>query len=63
MDFAIDQQQYLQGCLPIVFLTYYKLYGLMPGGGRADPDGPRRRRQDERRHGPGQHGHDSLKRS
>ncbi len=34
MLFAIDQQQYLQGYLPIVFLTYYKLYGLVPGGGQ-----------------------------
>lgn len=30
MDFAIDQQQYLQGYLPIVFLTLYKRYGLLP---------------------------------
>jgi len=40
MDFAIDQQQYLQGYLPIVFLTYYKLYGLMPGGGQPVLTGP-----------------------
>ena len=40
MDFAIDQQQYLQGYLPIVFLTYYKLYGLMPGGGQPILTGP-----------------------
>ena len=33
MLFAIDQQQFLQGYLPVVFLTYYNLYGLMPGGG------------------------------
>jgi simple sugar transport system substrate-binding protein len=38
--FAIDQQQYLQGYLPIVFLTYYKLYGLMPGGGQPILTGP-----------------------
>lgn len=31
--FAIDQQQYLQGYLPIVFLTNYIQYGLLP----ADP--------------------------
>jgi len=31
MAFAIDQQQYLQGYLPIVFLTLYQRYGLMPG--------------------------------
>lgn len=30
MDFAIDQQQYLQGYLPIVILTLYKRYGLLP---------------------------------
>jgi simple sugar transport system substrate-binding protein len=30
MDFAVDQQQYLQGYLPIVFLTLYKRYGLLP---------------------------------
>ncbi|MBS3934520.1 MAG: sugar ABC transporter substrate-binding protein [Truepera sp.] len=31
MAFAIDQQQYLQGYLPIVFLTLYIQYGLLPG--------------------------------
>jgi simple sugar transport system substrate-binding protein len=30
--FAIDQQQYLQGYLPVVFLANYAKYGLMPGG-------------------------------
>jgi simple sugar transport system substrate-binding protein len=40
MLFAIDQQQYLQGYLPVVFLTYYKLYGLMPGGGQPVLTGP-----------------------
>jgi simple sugar transport system substrate-binding protein len=30
--FAIDQQQYLQGYLPIVFLTQYKKYGVVPTG-------------------------------
>ncbi len=30
--FAIDQQQFLQGYLPIVFLANYAKYGLMPGG-------------------------------
>ncbi|MCX7975267.1 MAG: sugar ABC transporter substrate-binding protein [Candidatus Aminicenantes bacterium] len=29
-SFAIVQQPYLQGYLPITFLTLYKLYGLMP---------------------------------
>jgi simple sugar transport system substrate-binding protein len=32
MMFAIDQQQYLQGYLPIQLLKLYKLYGLMPAG-------------------------------
>jgi simple sugar transport system substrate-binding protein len=40
MLFAIDQQQYLQGYLPITFLTLYKLYGLMPGGGQPVYTGP-----------------------
>jgi simple sugar transport system substrate-binding protein len=30
MAFAVDQQQYLQGCLPIVFLTNYIQYGTVP---------------------------------
>jgi simple sugar transport system substrate-binding protein len=38
--FAIDQQQYLQGYLPIVFLTLYKLFLLMPGGGQPVLTGP-----------------------
>jgi len=32
MLFAIDQQQYLQGYLPVVFLTLNAEYGLMPAG-------------------------------
>lgn len=40
MLFAIDQQQYLQGYLPVVFLTYYNLYALMPGGGQPVLTGP-----------------------
>ena len=51
MLFAIDQQQYLQGYLPIVFLTLYKLYGLHAGRRPAGAHRPRLRRQDERRHG------------
>ncbi len=31
MMFAIDQQQYLQGYLPVVVLTLHAKYGLMPG--------------------------------
>jgi len=38
--FAIDQQQYLQGYLPVVYLTLYHLYGLMPGGGGVVLTGP-----------------------
>jgi len=29
MDFAIDQQQFLQGYLPVIFLASYAKYGLM----------------------------------
>ena len=36
--FAIDQQQYLQGYLPVVFLALYAKYGLIPGGDV--PSGP-----------------------
>jgi simple sugar transport system substrate-binding protein len=40
MLFAVDQQQYLQGYLPVVFLTYDNLYGLVPGGGQPVLTGP-----------------------
>jgi len=40
MLFAIDQQQYLQGYLPIVFLSLYKRYGTLPGGGGVVLTGP-----------------------
>lgn len=36
--FAIDQQQYLQGYLPVSFLALHAEYGLMPGGNV--PSGP-----------------------
>lgn len=36
--FGIDQQQYLQGYLPVVFLANYAKYGLIPGGNV--PSGP-----------------------
>lgn len=36
--FAIDQQQFLQGYLPVVFLANYSKYGLIPGGNV--PSGP-----------------------
>ena len=32
MMFAIDQQQFLQGYLPIQLLRLYNLYGVMPAG-------------------------------
>jgi simple sugar transport system substrate-binding protein len=40
IDFAIDQQQYLQGYLPVVLLTLYLETGTVPGGGRAIATGP-----------------------
>lgn len=36
--FAIDQQQFLQGYLPVAFLALHARYGLMPGGNV--PSGP-----------------------
>ncbi|MBV9635346.1 MAG: sugar ABC transporter substrate-binding protein, partial [Methylobacteriaceae bacterium] len=30
MEAAIDQQPYLQGYLPVVFLTEYARYGVIP---------------------------------
>ncbi len=36
--FCIDQQQYLQGYLPVSFLAMHARYGLMPGGNV--PSGP-----------------------
>jgi len=36
--FAIDQQQFLQGYLPVIFLANYAKYGLIPGGNV--PSGP-----------------------
>ncbi len=40
IDFAIDQQQYLQGYLPVVLLTLYIETGTVPGGGQAIATGP-----------------------
>jgi simple sugar transport system substrate-binding protein len=41
MSFAIDQQQYLQGYLPLVFLDLYKRKnGQSVGGGTTVPSGP-----------------------
>lgn len=38
--FAADQQPYLQGYLPIVFLTQYHLYGVLPDRGEVVDTGP-----------------------
>ena len=38
--FAVDQQPYLQGYLPIVFLAERKRYGLFPAQGEVIPTGP-----------------------
>jgi simple sugar transport system substrate-binding protein len=41
LNFAIDQQQYLQGYLPIVFLYLYdNAHGNSTGGGSTVPSGP-----------------------
>jgi simple sugar transport system substrate-binding protein len=38
--FAVDQQAYLQGYLPVVLLTQLARYGLFPGQGEVIPTGP-----------------------
>jgi simple sugar transport system substrate-binding protein len=40
LDFAIDQQPYLQGYLPVVFLTQLARNGLFPAQGDVVPTGP-----------------------
>lgn len=40
IEFAIDQQPYLQGYLPIVFLAQRAHYGLIPAEGTTIPTGP-----------------------
>lgn len=40
LDFAVDQQAYLQGYLPVVLLTQYARYGLFPAQGEVLPTGP-----------------------
>ena len=40
MAFAVDQQQYLQGYLPIVFMTLYVSNLNTVGGGEAVLTGP-----------------------
>jgi len=44
-EFCIDQQQYLQGYLPVVFLANHAKFGLMPGGNV--PSGPNLITQDK----------------
>lgn len=39
--FAVDQQQYLQGYLPVVFLALYARNGSVVGDGQPVPTGPR----------------------
>jgi simple sugar transport system substrate-binding protein len=41
MEFAVDQQAYLQGYLPVVLLTQKIRYGLFAGEGELIPTGPR----------------------
>jgi simple sugar transport system substrate-binding protein len=38
--FAVDQQAYLQGYMPIVMLTQQARYGLFPSLGEVVPTGP-----------------------
>lgn len=40
MLFAVDQQPYLQGYLPVVLLVKYRETGAMPGGGEVIRTGP-----------------------
>ena len=40
IEFAVDQQPYLQGYLPIIFLTERARYGLFPAQGEVIPTGP-----------------------
>ena len=40
IEFAVDQQPFLQGYLPILFLTQYQRYGLLPDRGEIVATGP-----------------------
>ena len=51
MAFAVDQQQYLQGYLPIVFLTLYASNLNTVGGGRSGAHRPWLRHAGQRRRG------------
>ena len=56
MLFAVDQQQYVQGYLPIVMLTLYKSNLNTIGGGHPVLTGPGYRHQGQRGPGPGPRG-------
>ena len=49
--FAVDQQPYLQGYLPVVMLANRARYGLLPGAGRRGRHGRELRHPGERRPG------------
>ena len=51
IEFAVDQQPYLQGYLPIVFLAERARYGLFPAQGEVIPTGPNFVTSAERRAG------------
>ena len=40
IEFSVDQQPYLQGYLPVVFLAERARYGLFPAQGKVIPTGP-----------------------
>ena len=40
MLFAVDQQPYLQGYLPVMLLAERARYGVFPGEGELIPTGP-----------------------
>ena len=40
IEFAVDQQPYLQGYLPVVLLAERARYGLFPAEGEVIPTGP-----------------------
>ncbi|MFL5887013.1 MAG: LacI family transcriptional regulator, partial [Thermoleophilaceae bacterium] len=40
IEFAVDQQPFLQGYLPVLFLAQYARYGLLPDRGRLVATGP-----------------------
>ena len=40
LEFAVDQQPYLQGYMPVILLAEYARYGLFPARGQVIPTGP-----------------------